>query len=656
MTAAQRVDVGGGNDLWHYAVGSERKGPVPRTTIAKLLASGEISAETYVWQPGMDNWVHLVDAPPLKALVAGLEGDGHPEEFVEEDTAFTSPADLKAVHIALDSDDDEEELSGDTIVEAIPVAQPAKSGTPGGPHGTVRTGKNQKGGNTIMGTPAAAQAAAQVEAKAAAAARAEPAKAAAPASAKATPTGSMAAQPAPSASPTLAKAAVSPAAAVAGKPAVAPAAAVKPAAKADSGLFSNVASSTTGSAAASGADLFASGGDDDIFGGSEPTSEAEDIAGVHGRRQSSVLFSLDELGREEGKKGGGGRSPGGNEQFVTDSSGLIDIKAIATNERKSADHDPFGASAPNLVLAPRNSPAAMTVPIVERRRGNGPWILAAAALLLIGGGIVAFILSSGKTPTPVAPPVVAAAEPPKNEPATKAEPLKTEPVKDPAANSGQPATPNPTEVAKVEPVNPTTNTDPANPGTNAAGTNPVGTNPVVANPVVAKPVVANPVVAKDDRPKTEVKKDDKPKTEVKKDDKPKEPVVVVAPPTKADPANTNKVNDLLNKLNSGDKTDTTAPGPTDSAVPDKLSAATVRNTIKGRFGRCGGMISNPSGSVTVQTQFVISSSGVVQSARVSDGGGTSPDVQRCVVSVIKETNFGKFKEPTMQVNLPVRLL
>ena len=103
MTAAQRVDAGGVNDLWHYAVGSERKGPVPRTTIAKLLASGEISAETYVWQPGMDNWVHLGDAAPLKPLVAGLEGDGGPEEFVEEDTAFTSPADIRAVHNELES-------------------------------------------------------------------------------------------------------------------------------------------------------------------------------------------------------------------------------------------------------------------------------------------------------------------------------------------------------------------------------------------------------------------------------------------------------------------------------------------------------------------------------------------------------------------------
>jgi hypothetical protein len=82
----------------------------------------------------------------------------------------------------------------------------------------------------------------------------------------------------------------------------------------------------------------------------------------------------------------------------------------------------------------------------------------------------------------------------------------------------------------------------------------------------------------------------------------------------------------------------------------------VRAAIRGKFDRCGGMITNATGSVTVQTQFVISSSGVVQSARVTDGGGTSSDVQRCVVGVIQGTTFGKFKEATMQVNLPVKLL
>jgi len=630
------VDAGGGNDLWHYAVGSERKGPVPRTTIAKLLASGEISAETYVWQPGMDNWVHLVDAPPLKALVAGLEGDGQPEEFVEEDTAFTSPADLKAVHTALD--DDDEELSGDTIVESIPVVQPAKSApvvAETGPRGTARQPKGNKGGgNTIMGTPAAAQAAAAQ----ATAAQADKAKAAAPAKAEA-------------AKPTTSMGAVAAPATNLAKPAVAEPVAAKPAAKNDSGVYAAAASP----AASAAADIFGGGPEDDIFGGSEPTSEAEDIAGVHGRRQSSVLFSLDELGREEGKKGAGGKGSGGNEQFVTDSSGLIDIKAIATNEKGRGDHDPFGASAPNLVLAPRNSPAAMTVPIVERKRGNGPWILAAAALLLIGGGIVAFILVNGKDPVPVVAPVVATepaktepvvakVEPPKTEP-PKTEPAKTEPVKDPANNGQVPPT-NP-EVTKVEP--------PANP---------------VANPVVDPVNPGTAEVKKDEKPKTEVKKDEKPKTEVKKDEKPKDEkpkdekpkdekpkdVVVKVEEKPKDPNANAKVNDLLSKLNNGEKTENKDPVSNDSALPDKLSAATVRNQIKGRFGRCGSMISNPSGSVTVQTQFVISSSGVVQSARVSDGGGTSPDVQRCVVQVIKETSFGKFKEPTMQVNLPVRLL
>ncbi len=599
------MDAGGTNDLWHYAVGSERKGPVPRTTIAKLLASGEISAETYVWQPGMDNWVHLVDAAPLKPLVAGLEGDGAPEEFVEEDTAFTSPADLKAVHTALDDDDGE--LSGDTIVEAIPdmsKGAPAPAVQETGPRGTQKSPK--KG--------AQAQAEAKPAPKVAApAAKAEPVKAE---PAKQMPTSTMAAQPAP-----------------------APA-------KKDSGLFPNVAAPAAAAVAAN--DIFGGGADDDIFGSSAPASEGEDIAGVHGRRQSSVLFSLDELGREENKKGGaGGGKPGGNEQFVTDSSGLIDIKAIATNEKRgSGGDDPFGASAPNLVLPVRSGPSAMTIPIVERKRGNGPWILAAAALLVIGGAVVAFILATGGEKEVTNVPV-AASETAKTEPAKPVEVAKTDEKK---PEEAKPTTPPPTE-AKVDPAaNPTT------PPPTEAKVDPAA-NPTTPPPTEAKvePTPAPAVTPKKDEPKKDVKKDE-PKTEVKKDEPKKdEPKTEVKKDPPANKENTTKVNDLLDKLNSGDPVKKDETGG-DSSLPDKLSAATVRNTIKGRFGRCGGMISNPSGSVTVQTQFVISASGVVQSARVSDGGGTSPDVQRCVVSVIKETTFGKFKEPTMQVNLPVRLL
>src|SRR5690606_25878365 len=84
-------------------------------------------------------------------------------------------------------------------------------------------------------------------------------------------------------------------------------------------------------------DLF--GGGDDLFGGDPEAQDEgpEGVTGVHGRRQSSVLFKLDDLGRDQNQKSGE------NQQFVTDSSGLIDIKAIATNERKpAAGEDPFG--------------------------------------------------------------------------------------------------------------------------------------------------------------------------------------------------------------------------------------------------------------------------------------------------------------------------
>ena len=650
---AHRVDAAGGNDLWHYAVGSERKGPVPRTTIAKLLASGEISAETYVWQPGMDNWVHLVDAPTLKALVAGLEGDGHPEEFVEEDTAFTSPADMKAVHHELDSNDDDESLSGDTIVESIPTSQP------------------------LTASVAPAKAAAQPQPKPAAQAQAKPAAQAQAASASqaevkpAAPAAAKSPAPAPVKPPAPAKAAPAKAAA---EPAPPPSAGPTPAKK-DSGLFGDVvASSTTGAATAAGADIFAGTGlDDDLFGGTAPMSEAEEIAGVHGRRQSSVLFSLDELGREEGAKSTK-QASGGGEQFITESSGLIDIKAIATNEKRGRGDDPFGASAPNLVLAPRGGPPPMTVPIVEKRRGNGPWILAAAALLLIGGVAVAFILSSGGKDEPK-PPAIASTDPaiagatvaPTPGPTPKTE--TTAPAGQPADGkpaAGTEATQPATEpVAKVEGEQPAPSpATPASPTVPAAGANtdavkaevPPTEAPKAEAPKTEAPKAEAPKA--ETKPKTEPKPKAEPKTEPKTEEPKPERIAKVEPVTApaTNPGNTDKVNDLLNKLNSRDKPEATTDTPTESSLPDKLSAANVRNTIKGRFGRCGALISNATGSVTVQTQFVISSSGVVQSARISDGGGTSPEVQKCVVGVIKETTFGKFKEPTMQVNLPVRLL
>ncbi len=557
---SQRADKAGATDFWHYAVGSEKRGPVPRATLSKLLASGEVSAETYVWQPGMDNWVHLGDAPPLRELVAALGGDSV-EDFVEEDTAFTPADQVKAAHHALDDDDD---LSQDTIVESVEVARAAAV------------------------VPLAKQA--------------------------------------PSAVPLS-------------KPASAVAPAPKPVVPAaEDPVFSAPSEATVSISTAA---IFGDDADDDIFS----SASAEAAPGVHGRRQSSVLFTLDDLGGEQG----GGRT--GDEQFVTDSSGLIDIKAIANSERKVAQDDPFSAPPQNLIIPPRTGVAPLAIPIIERRRGIGPWILGAAAVLVIGGVALVFLLKGDSTaksdvaaqvsPTKVDKPdgntgsaQVAAAEP-KNEEKTP-EAAKADVVEAKADVVEAKAD---VEVAKAEPAKPEE----------------IGGGAEVKVADASK--VEKPKTEKVEKPKTE--KVEKPKTE-KVEEKPVEkpkPEVKIEVATPASGNNSEKVNDLLNKLNSKDKTGggTSADAGGDT-LPDKLSAAAVRNAIKGRFASCGAMVTNASGPVTVQTQFVISSSGVVQSARVTDGGGTSADVHRCVVGVIKATTFGKFKDPTMQVNLPVKLL
>lgn len=571
MTAQRDGSAAGVNDFWHYAVGSEKRGPVPRTTIAKLLASGEVSSETYVWQPGMDNWVHLGDAPSLKQLVAALDGDGQHEEFVEEDTTFTPSSEVKMTHLALDVDDGED-LSSDTIVESVDEVT----------RGVAALGVN-------FGAPAHV------------------------------------------ASPDSSATVLTP--------------------------IVRIPEPARVETASEQDDPF--GGSDDLFGAG-PEAQDEGPVGVHARRQSSVLFKLDELGRDESQKGGE------NQQFLTDSSGLIDIRAIASAEKKSSGADdpfgaPFASSSANINLGPRTLMTPLSMPIVGRRRGMGPWILAAVALLVAGGVALALILGGDKTPDTQQAEQVAAAP---TQPAKPAEAKPTEAKPEEA----KPAEAKPSEAKPAE-VKP-------------AEANPAEVKPTEANPAEVKPAevagdtgknpgdAAKPVdpilVAKvdpkagdkpkaADKPKTDPKTD--PKTEVKTEPKtePKVEVVAAKDPA-ANPNNTNKVNDLLNKLNQGEKTTTTQDTGKDDSLPDKLSAASVRNAIKGRFARCGSMIANPTGSVTVQTQFVISSSGVVQSANVTDGGGTAAEVQRCVVGVIKETTFGRFKEPTMQVNLPVRLL
>lgn len=45
--------------LWHYADGTERKGPIEETELLRLLATSKISTSTLVWKSGFTSWVPL---------------------------------------------------------------------------------------------------------------------------------------------------------------------------------------------------------------------------------------------------------------------------------------------------------------------------------------------------------------------------------------------------------------------------------------------------------------------------------------------------------------------------------------------------------------------------------------------------------------------
>jgi hypothetical protein len=45
-----------GQPTWHYAENGDRKGPVPQTTIERLIAEGVVTGETKLWTTGWPDW------------------------------------------------------------------------------------------------------------------------------------------------------------------------------------------------------------------------------------------------------------------------------------------------------------------------------------------------------------------------------------------------------------------------------------------------------------------------------------------------------------------------------------------------------------------------------------------------------------------------
>ncbi|QRY68685.1 RDD family protein [Ensifer sp. PDNC004] len=51
--------------LWHYAVGSEEKGPIDETELLALVRTGALAPDTLVWRSGRGDWMRIADTPEL---------------------------------------------------------------------------------------------------------------------------------------------------------------------------------------------------------------------------------------------------------------------------------------------------------------------------------------------------------------------------------------------------------------------------------------------------------------------------------------------------------------------------------------------------------------------------------------------------------------
>ncbi|MEY4672510.1 MAG: hypothetical protein RL148_294 [Planctomycetota bacterium] len=53
-------------EVWHFARGNERLGPVGATRLVRLFEEGSIDGGTLVWRPGMPQWQAFVDVAELR--------------------------------------------------------------------------------------------------------------------------------------------------------------------------------------------------------------------------------------------------------------------------------------------------------------------------------------------------------------------------------------------------------------------------------------------------------------------------------------------------------------------------------------------------------------------------------------------------------------
>ncbi|MGM0577067.1 MAG: GYF domain-containing protein [Myxococcota bacterium] len=657
---------------WYYAIGTERHGPVDRTQLSALLDKQEIGPETYVWHQGMTEWSHLQDVPALERLVGGapeaervemdaLRGVGEEAEEVGADTTHASKDEVDATHEALD---DVMERSEQPEAEEPEAEQAAEEGP--GEETAAETGEAlaeepAEPGEESEVAPAEGADTTMVPQAEIEAAHAQLAGTVEPAGGEATE-----APEEPGEEPLAEReGAVLAEDEVAGPDALRTRAGEEPGEPSAGGV--GAGQEPEGGDTLFGAAESEAGAGGDLFAGVGEEAPGEAAASTtHGRRETSVLFSLDEVSESEPEQA---TDPFGEDSLLTESSGLLDIRAVAARNKPAGDESadsPFGEDLGAGLVAPSgDSGAGVTIaaPIVKRKRSNAPKYVAAAAVLLLVGVAGALwwtsqgdegAASSEPTAEKVAP---ASAEQPAG--AEKAAQPETPPPGEEAAAAAaeeEAAAEGEEEAAAAE-----GGEAPAE-GEEAAAAE--GEEEAAAEGEEAAAAAEKQEAAEEPEPEPEPEKvvrkkkarkaAPKPKPEPKKEARAPAP----APKPAGGSGGSKDVNDLLQQLNKK-KESKAGEEAADPSLPAKLSAATLKGTLRKRhraFSACYEKMANrPPGATTVKTSLVIGGNGRVKSARITSGGGTSSDVQSCIVSALRSTTFPKFRDKQMIVNYPIVL-
>ena len=464
----------------------------------------------------------------------------------------------------------------------------------------------------------------------------------------------------------------------ASEPAASEPAASEPAASepASGGLFGDAGENTAAFDPSSlGGDLFGDSADsadsageaaseeplsDDIFQfDSAPADDPAAPSGVHGRRESSVLFSLDELASPDERAG-----MSQEEAILTETSGLIDIRAVAKSQQSAQGDNPFATVSVAGPSGGGPSFSAVSVPLVQQKKSKLPLIISVAALLIAGGGVAAFFLTQKPAPPP-APKVVAKADagqaadhgktPEPTRPATPAKPVEAVKGGVAAPTAAAPGTAPAAAAPGTAPAAAAPGTAPA---AVAPGTAPSAAAPGTA-PAASAPAAVAPTPTKRTKSSTRRKHSGSSKPKSSGSTASVKPAPAPKPAAKpASSKNSNDVNALLGALNKKKKKPAGGSSGA-SAGGSKLNAGQVGRVFRGSLGKfrsCYKLMSNPpAGRVRVKVNVVIRGNGSVASSRVINAGGVSPAVKSCIARRAQQLHFPSFTASKMVVNYTIPL-